>query len=184
MYLHTYLQAGLDPSCRPTPPHLTSVLAEQLLARACENEADNAKRMRMGMEPVSQPMPVLQPAAEQQPPPAPDQLVTLHMAQPALAAQQPGSPAPSPFPPRPPGLPAGAQAVFGASPLGLLPTANVSGTLQCSAVQCSDCSMQGDKKPPLLQHKLSGAEMAAVRQLITGYRWDEARQLMPRAEPK
>ena len=41
---------------RPTPPHLTSVLAEQLLARACENEADNAKRMRMGMEPVSQVM--------------------------------------------------------------------------------------------------------------------------------
>ena len=30
------------------------MLAEQLLARACENEADNAKRMRMGMEPVSQ----------------------------------------------------------------------------------------------------------------------------------
>merc|ERR1712223_740080 len=50
-------QAGLDTSNRPTPPHLTSVLAEQLLARACENEADNAKRMRMGMEPVSQPMP-------------------------------------------------------------------------------------------------------------------------------
>ena len=42
------------PHLRPTPPHLTSVLAEQLLARACENEADNAKRMRMGMEPVSQ----------------------------------------------------------------------------------------------------------------------------------
>merc|ERR1719277_2773804 len=37
-------QAGLDISNRPTPPHLTSVLAEQLLARACENEADNAKR--------------------------------------------------------------------------------------------------------------------------------------------
>ncbi len=32
--------------------------AEQLLARACENEAENAKRMRMGMEPVSEPMPV------------------------------------------------------------------------------------------------------------------------------
>ena len=43
---------------RPTPPHLTSVQAEQLLARACENEAENAKRMRMGMEPVSQPMPI------------------------------------------------------------------------------------------------------------------------------
>ncbi|CAB4067869.1 Nucleolar protein 4-like,Nucleolar protein 4 [Lepeophtheirus salmonis] len=52
-------QAGLDPSnTRPTPPHLTSVQAEQLLARACENEAENAKRMRMGMEPISQPMPI------------------------------------------------------------------------------------------------------------------------------
>jgi len=50
-------QAGLDTNNRPTPPHLTSVLAEQLLARACENEAENAKRMRMGMEPISQSMP-------------------------------------------------------------------------------------------------------------------------------
>merc|ERR1719347_152559 len=50
-------QAGLDINNRPTPPHLTSVLAEQLLARACENEAENAKRMRMGLEPVSQSLP-------------------------------------------------------------------------------------------------------------------------------
>ena len=42
---------------RPPPPHLTSVLAEQMLARACENEAENAKRMRMGIEPVSQSLP-------------------------------------------------------------------------------------------------------------------------------
>ena len=33
------------------------MLAEQLLARACENEAENAKRMRMGIEPVSQSLP-------------------------------------------------------------------------------------------------------------------------------
>merc|ERR1712001_384582 len=52
-------QAGLDGSnARPTPPHLTSVQAEQLLARACENESENAKRMRMGLEPISQPMPM------------------------------------------------------------------------------------------------------------------------------
>jgi hypothetical protein len=52
-------QAGLDAGHgKPTPPHLTSVQAEHLLARACENEAENAKRMRMGLEPVSQPMPV------------------------------------------------------------------------------------------------------------------------------
>ena len=42
---------------RPSLPHLTSVHAEQLLARACENEAENAKRMRLGMEPISQPLP-------------------------------------------------------------------------------------------------------------------------------
>ena len=55
IHLREYIEPNLiSPHFRPTPPHLTSVLAEQLLARACENEADNAKRMRMGMEPVSQ----------------------------------------------------------------------------------------------------------------------------------
>lgn len=44
---------------RPTPAHLTSVQAEQILATACENESHNAKRMRLGLEPVSQPMPLL-----------------------------------------------------------------------------------------------------------------------------
>ncbi|XP_023311290.1 nucleolar protein 4-like isoform X3 [Anoplophora glabripennis] len=44
---------------RPTPAHLTSVQAEQILATACENESHNAKRMRLGLEPVSQPMPIL-----------------------------------------------------------------------------------------------------------------------------
>lgn len=44
---------------RPTPAHLTSAQAEQILASACENEAHNAKRMRLGLEPVGQPMPLL-----------------------------------------------------------------------------------------------------------------------------
>lgn len=44
---------------RPTPAHLTSVQAEQILAQACENESHNAKRMRLGLEPVSQPMPII-----------------------------------------------------------------------------------------------------------------------------
>lgn len=39
---------------RPTPAHLTSVQAEQILALACENESMNAKRMRIGLEPISQ----------------------------------------------------------------------------------------------------------------------------------
>lgn len=37
--------------------------AEQILATACENESHNAKRMRLGLEPVSQPMPLLPGAA-------------------------------------------------------------------------------------------------------------------------
>lgn len=39
---------------RPTPAHLTSVQAEKLLSMACENESLNAKRMRIGLEPISQ----------------------------------------------------------------------------------------------------------------------------------
>jgi len=37
---------------RPTPPHLTSACAESILAQACENESNNAKRMRMGLDPL------------------------------------------------------------------------------------------------------------------------------------
>lgn len=36
------------PQTRPTPPHLTSAMAENILAAACENESRNAaKRMRL-----------------------------------------------------------------------------------------------------------------------------------------
>ncbi|KAL8590413.1 hypothetical protein ACOMHN_011627 [Nucella lapillus] len=45
-------QNGWEPHLRPTPPHLTSAAAESLLAAACENESQNAKRMRMGLEPL------------------------------------------------------------------------------------------------------------------------------------
>nr|SVE91739.1 EOG090X05H5 [Daphnia sinensis] len=50
--------AGALPSPnRPMPSHLTSVVAEQILAQACENENQNAKRLRLGLEPISQPLP-------------------------------------------------------------------------------------------------------------------------------
>jgi len=176
-------QAGLDTSNRPTPPHLTSVLAEQLLARACENEADNAKRMRMGMEPVSQPLPVCH---GESPPPSSrpqDQLLTL-----LSSSQQPSSPGgggggslgshlgsspPSIFTTRQTSLlptlssASGPQPVFGASPMGLLPGHGEKlGLLPGTTTSISN----GEKKPPLLSHKLTGAEITAVRQLITGYR--------------
>merc|ERR1712192_95881 len=183
-------QAGLDTSNRPTPPHLTSVLAEQLLARACENEADNAKRMRMGMEPVSQPMPVL---PSESPPPSSrsqsDQLVTLLAASQHAGSSPPAGVQFSPRqPPSHPSIVATAQQqqqqqqqqptphhqpVFGASPMGLLPVAGLrTGVQQQGPDQLSGplAHLTGEKKPPLLSHKLSGAEMTAVRQLITGYR--------------
>lgn len=51
---------GWETSSRPTPAHLTSVQAEQLLAMACENESMNAKRMRIGLDPISQTVPMQQ----------------------------------------------------------------------------------------------------------------------------
>jgi len=192
-------QAGLDTNNRPTPPHLTSVLAEQLLARACENEAENAKRMRMGIEPISQSMPTSLITSSTvdtlSGPPQPsfaasfdkskmdyksEQLVNLLAAsqqqqqqqqtqqQPmALAPQTPGTLAPSPvtisssmqrqtFQPN-------AQ-VFGSTPVGLLPG------METGAATNGQSQVDGLKKPPLLNHKLNGTEMTAVRQLITGYR--------------
>ncbi|XP_041358922.1 nucleolar protein 4-like isoform X2 [Gigantopelta aegis] len=44
-------QNGWEP-LRPTPPHLTSAAAEGILASACDNESQNAKRMRMGLDPL------------------------------------------------------------------------------------------------------------------------------------
>ena len=48
---------GLLSPNRPMPSHLTSVVAEQILAQACENENQNAKRLRQGLDPISQPLP-------------------------------------------------------------------------------------------------------------------------------
>ena len=52
---------------------------------------------------------------------------------------------------------------FGTSPMGLLPGGGVGATN-------GQNQLDGLKKPPLLNHKLNGTEMTAVRQLITGYR--------------
>ena len=62
------------------------------------------------------------------------------------------------------GSASGPQPVFGASPMGLLPGGEKLGLLPTSGIS------NGEKKPPLLSHKLTGAEITAVRQLITGYR--------------
>jgi len=193
-------QAGLDTNNRPTPPHLTSVLAEQLLARACENEAENAKRMRMGIEPISQSMPTSLITSStvdtlSTPPQAgfassfdkskmdykSEQLVNLLAAtqQQQQAQQQPQPPQLQIAPQPPTNLVPGpvtisssmhrqtfqpnAQ-VFGTTPVGLL------AGVESGAATNGQSQVDGLKKPPLLNHKLNGTEMTAVRQLITGYR--------------
>merc|ERR1712012_1154243 len=135
-------QAGLDINNRPTPPHLTSVLAEQMLARACENEAENAKRMRMGLEPVSQ-----------SPPSQINNTQSLDSLSPGYKADQLASL-----------LAASQQSVSGSN----------GGGLRTSAPATFQPNINGHenglKKSPLLNHKLNGTEITAVRQLITGYR--------------
>ena len=73
------------------------------------------------------------------------------------------------------------QPVFGASPMGLLPAGGVRGGGGGQGDQVGAAGqlahLTGEKKPPLLSHKLSGAEMTAVRQLITGYRFLENKSL-------
>nr|XP_057907360.1 nucleolar protein 4-like isoform X2 [Doryrhamphus excisus] len=48
---------------RPTPPHLTSAMAENILAAACESETRNAaKRMRLDVYPADEPISVDKPS--------------------------------------------------------------------------------------------------------------------------
>ncbi|XP_075210803.1 nucleolar protein 4-like isoform X2 [Lycorma delicatula] len=189
---------------RPTPAHLTSVQAEQILAQACENESHNAKRMRLGLEPVSQPMPII-PGSEpvttratsmDQFSPVDSKLPTsvhnnnnnnnnnnIKSESPSISktehsiSSHSGSPmngsmtsssstnlyrpnftqsfprsatTHSPYPSTP---------IFGTPGYG---TPNIMGNGP------TDLSMKPTK--PLLSHRLNPTEMAAVRQLITGYR--------------
>ena len=155
------------------------MLAEQLLARACENEAENAKRMRMGMEPVSQALPsslLASPGLDTMPSPPQlsltsatkmdyksEQLVNLlsasaHAQSNGSGIQVSGSPAPVST--QHSAISQSPQ-LFGVSSVGLLDTAGVVN---------GQNSIDGLKKAPVLNHKLNGTEISAVRQLITGYR--------------
>ncbi|XP_066999420.2 nucleolar protein 4 [Anabrus simplex] len=210
---------GAWDATRPTPAHLTSVQAEQILAQACENESHNAKRMRLGLEPVSQPMPLLPSASNEGRPspmehytsPASDTKLTLTNStiktEPIHSVDAGLSPNFSPAP----GIKSTVASVE-AMAKSINTTSAVVTTMNGNAISSSaaptavyrpnfsqafqrvaatgpyptplfptppfgsggmvsngptDLSM---KTKPLLSHKLNTAEMAAVRQLITGYR--------------
>ncbi|XP_060536745.1 nucleolar protein 4 [Cylas formicarius] len=192
---------------RPTPAHLTSVQAEQILATACENESHNAKRMRLGLEPVSQPMPVL-PGAQPTDTTAsitrgiefsnsvklenevsttfpstttpsttpnsitkgsitPDLKSSLSLSNSlgvgtmnGISTNTPGTTPTAMYRPN------FSQAFQRAGPYPLFPGTPF-GTTGLLANGPADLSI---KQKPLVNHKLNAGEMAAVRQLITGYR--------------
>ncbi|KAJ4428730.1 hypothetical protein ANN_25723, partial [Periplaneta americana] len=197
---------------RPTPAHLTSVQAEQILAQACENESHNAKRMRLGLEPVSQPLPLLPNTTTDSRPASMDHYSspvvvasdaatkpTLSTtANPTIKSEPPSlhpvdaglspafNPAASLTKNTVSSVEAMAKSVNTTASIGTTvngaprlqpPTAlyrpNFSQAFQRAAAtgpypnRPTDLSM---KTKPLLSHKLNTAEMAAVRQLITGYR--------------
>ena len=166
-----------------------------MLARACENEAENAKRMRVGMEPISQPLPLplpysspldmmtstspvtmtvtMQGAGDNKTKVEykPEQLATLLAAtqqqQPAITTVNTAMAAAAGTPVVNGGttMYRQQQAVYPSQPVA---AALMPGTLPIS--NGGGVQVDGLKKPPLLNHKLNGTEMAAVRQLITGYR--------------
>ncbi|XP_069676106.1 nucleolar protein 4-like isoform X2 [Periplaneta americana] len=220
---------GAWDATRPTPAHLTSVQAEQILAQACENESHNAKRMRLGLEPVSQPLPLLPNTTTDSRPASMD-----HYSSPVVvasdAATKPtlsttANPTIKSEPPSLHPVDAGLSPAFNpaasltkntvssveAMAKSVNTTASIGTTVNGSATSSAaptalyrpnfsqafqraaatgpypnplfptppfgsggmisngptDLSM---KTKPLLSHKLNTAEMAAVRQLITGYR--------------
>ena len=125
-------------------------MAEQMLARACENESENAKRMKLGLEPVSQSLP--------------SQLVSNHSLE-SVASQYKAEQLVSLL------AQSGAAASNGVRHHHSSPSSSASPFPGISATNGRDLAEAGSglgKKTPLLTHKLNGTEITAVRQLITG----------------
>ncbi|XP_059617731.1 nucleolar protein 4 [Phlebotomus argentipes] len=178
---------GWENTSRPTPAHLTSVQAEQILALACENESMNAKRMRLGLEPISQNVTptvnttvdttianysIMKTAAENDAINTPSASVSMKTAAPATSAAETKTINTT-------------QSENGISTNSLYRADYSNNSSQYNArtnnypnyfnnnTQSNvptDLSMKQTQRPPILSHKLNATEMNAVRQLVTGYR--------------
>jgi len=175
---------GLDTTTRPMPPHLTSAAAEQILAQACENENQNAKRLRMGLEPISQPLPInaerfssdTSLPTSQSPsncPPVSSGMETspslstsasgtfANLFRPAFGPYQ-RSTAPSLANPSSNTCAGPTDLSTKSRPPPLLPSSNGTSLM-------TNSNSNSNRTSPL-PHKLNTAEILAVRQLVTGYR--------------
>ncbi|KAI9551655.1 hypothetical protein GHT06_021991 [Daphnia sinensis] len=170
--------AGALPSPnRPMPSHLTSVVAEQILAQACENENQNAKRLRLGLEPISQPLP-------------PTNEGSNVSNSPTTFAQQSETAQSSQTIPTSSGMnlsssqttnlfrPAFGPYQRSSNNGNSQPTSSINqgptdlSTKSRPAAILAPTTTNGlpSRSSPLQPHKLNAAEILAVRQLVTGYR--------------
>ncbi|KAG8198059.1 hypothetical protein JTE90_001893 [Oedothorax gibbosus] len=147
---------------RNTQPHLTSALAEQILANACENESQNAKRMRLGLKPIS--ADIERTRLESQSSPTHETILqsTLRHGKATVSSILNGS--------------QGASAY--SSPYRLVPNAATNGhsaSILNSSNGPTDLSVKrnvglNSQNNSPIKHALNPSEMMAVKQLIAGYR--------------
>ncbi|GFS83688.1 nucleolar protein 4 [Nephila pilipes] len=147
---------------RNSQPHLTSALAEQILANACENESQNAKRMRLGLKPIAAEVE----RARAETPRSPPQESILQSSQRHAKSTQASS------------LANGTQSSPSySSPYRIVPNATTNGHSSPVAFANNgptDLSMKkststGSVDSPVKQ-SLNQSEVVAVKQLIAGYR--------------
>ncbi|GAB0096813.1 hypothetical protein DMENIID0001_123810 [Sergentomyia squamirostris] len=180
---------GWENTSRPTPAHLTSVQAEQILALACENESMNAKRMRLGLEPISQNVtPTVNTTVDTtvanysiMKNPENDAINT-----PSTATASTMKPTITPTPVTETKPITTTQNENGISTNTMYRADYSNNSNQYNSNRNNnyqnffnnntqsnvptDLSMKQPQRPPILSHKLNATEMNAVRQLVTGYR--------------
>ncbi|XP_055712835.1 nucleolar protein 4 isoform X2 [Phlebotomus papatasi] len=178
---------GWENTSRPTPAHLTSVQAEQILALACENESMNAKRMRLGLEPISQNVTptvnttvdttianysIMKTATENDPINTPSTSVSMKTTTSATSVtdtktinttqNENGISTNTLY-----------RADYSINSNTYNPRTNNYQNFFNNNTPSNvptDLSMKQPQRPPILSHKLNATEMNAVRQLVTGYR--------------
>ncbi|XP_054721858.1 nucleolar protein 4-like [Uloborus diversus] len=143
---------------RNTQPHLTSALAEQILALACENESQNAKRMRLGLKPISAELDRNRSETPISRSPQHDNILqnTLRHGKPQASTVLNGAQNSS------------FHSVY------RLPTSSTNGhssSITNSSNGPTDLSMKKNNSPnSTAKHSLNPSEVIAVKQLIAGYR--------------
>ncbi|XP_049611937.1 nucleolar protein 4-like isoform X1 [Syngnathus scovelli] len=152
---------------RPTPPHLTSAMAENILAAACESETRNAaKRMRLDIYPAEEPALVDKPSTREPASVAPSGFV---IASSTFAQDQLYTNGGLNYNLRGYGTVAGNQQNAGAAQTNGPTDLSMKSVVPNSSSSSSNSHGQGGGGGGA-SAQLSPPEVTAVRQLIAGYR--------------